>query len=83
MIASATAVADSWARRILPAAAVIVLLLVVVIWMTLPSLTDSIAHSIFANAPVAFDTEAAPTAWLPLWSNVEAGALAGRGEGLD
>jgi hypothetical protein len=32
---------------------------------------------------VAFDLEAAPTPWLARWSQVESGALAGRGEGLD
>jgi hypothetical protein len=52
-------------------------------WLGLPVATDRIAGNSFANAPVAFDLEAAPTPWLARWSQVESGALAGRGEGLD
>ena len=68
------------------ASTVVVAALAVVIlsvWYGLPLLTDGIAGRSFANAPVAYDLEAAPTPWFARWSGVESGALAGRGEGLD
>jgi len=74
---------DARVKRMTPFLVVGLLAIALIVWLGLPLATDGIARSSFANAPVAFDLEAAPTPWLARWSNVESGALAGRGEGLD